>query len=282
MPFWYNEVMKYQDYPFKEHKSIKLSAVLFALAGISCLTGSVFVFLAKEFSGSRAAQIVVGILLILFGLFFILDCIHTILKRTVIDDNGIQEYGIFGRKSIEFDKDCNVHIEETTTNISMMLTLEISKEDTTIAYSYKVSDYTLDDCSFFYETILPPMKEKGCRMEYSPLLKKMNSVFEKKKQVSSNEALFEDFKPESKEDVIRKRKKKLSSMVIVFAVLEAMAIFLLVLSILRPILDQEKGESFTTNDIIFIILYSLMALFILIYMFLQIHRLNHKKDDDFR
>ncbi len=274
--------MKYIVHPFKEHKSIKLSAILFSLAGILCLIGSVFTLLAKEFSNSKSAQIIIGIVLILFGIFFLLDTIHTILKKTIIDDNGIQEFGIFGKKSIKFNKDCYVYVEETTTSITRMLTLEIKKGDNSISYSYKVDDYTLDDCSFFFETILVPFKEKGCHIEYSPLLKKMNNVFEKRNRSSSKEAMFEDFRPDSKDDVIKKRKKKFNSMVIVFIVLEAMAIFLLVLSVLRPVLDKEKGETFTTNDIIFIVLYSLLALFILIYMSIQIHRLNHKKDDDFK
>lgn len=59
-----------------------------------------------------------------------------------------------------------------------------------------------------------------------------------------------------------------------------MGVFLLLLTAMKPVVNE--GYSYSTNDIIFLILYSLMILFILVYMVYQIRKLLSKEDSELK
>lgn len=274
--------MKYVDYPFKNHKSVKLFALLFLIAGIACFIVSAFFYLPTA-DIQRNIQIILGVLFDVFGIFFLIDSFYTFHHKTIADENGIEEQKMLSSKKIKYGNDCEVLLEETTTSISSRICLDIKCKEKEIVYSYPVQDYTVDELEMFYLTFVAPMKEKGCKITYSPLLKKIFRVINQKENPSkyskkSTENLFLDFKPEDKTEIKERRKKKTISLGIIFLVLEAMSVFLLIMTIISAMKKETDGLS--ANDIIFIILYSILVIFIAIYMSYMIFRTNHKKDDE--
>lgn len=274
--------MKYVDYPFKNHKTVKLFALLFLIAGIACFVVSAFFYLPTT-DIQRNIQIVLGVLFDVFGIFFLIDSFYTFHHKTIADENGIEEQKMLSSKKIKYGNDCEVLLEETTTSISSRICLDIKCKEKEIVYSYPVQDYTVDELEMFYLTFVAPMKEKGCKITYSPLLKKIFRVIDQKENPSkyskkSTENLFLDFKPEDKTEIKERRKKKTISLGIIFLVLEAMSVFLLIMTIVSAI--KKETDVLSANDIIFIILYSILVIFIAIYMSYMIFRTNHKKDDE--
>lgn len=270
------------NYPFKEKKSIKILFVVFIICSLLTLASSIFFFI-KSFQAIY--YIVLGIIAIVFTVLFVIESIYLIVHKTILTDNSIIQYGIFGKNEIVFNSNCNVEIEETTSSTASKITILVKNDKQSILLSNNVDDYTVDACYSFYVDWIKPLRDKQLKIDFSPLLLALAKSIEKKYSLSSNNDvnnLFVDYNPDEKEDIKARRKKKVKSLVITLVVLELMVIFLLVLQALKPIINKSENYTYSTNDIIFMILYGVFFIFILIYMLYQIHRILNKKDKDIK
>lgn len=269
------------NYPFKDKKSTKILFITFILFSILLIMGSTFSFI--YYSNNKSFQyLILGILAIVFSLLLILESIYLLVKKTILNEDSIIQYGLFGKNEIKFDKNCTILIEETTSNTSCKITIEYKSNNNSIIQTYNVDDYTLDSCLDVYQNYIKPLKDKGLNIKYSELLKSLFKAIEKKYFINDDNVkkLFVDLESENKEEIIKKRNKKLKSLNIAFIALEAMLIFLITLTSIKPLLN--KGSSYSNSDIVFLIIYSILVIFVAIYIFYQKNKIKNKSDSNIK
>ncbi len=269
------------NYPFKEKKSTKIFFFTFIACSILLMASSIisFIFYSKKF---EFQYLILGILSIIFSLLFILESVYLAIKKTITTDNSIIQYGIFGKNEIIFDKNCIVSVEETTSSTSCKISIEYKSGNQSIIQAFDVEDYTIDSCLDVYKEYIKPLKDKGLNIKYSTLLKSLFKAIEKKYFIKDDKVkqLFIDFESENKEEIIEKRNKKLKSLNIAFIALEAMLIFLVTLTSIKPLINN--GSTYSNSDIVFLFLYGILFVFVAIYILYQKHRIKNKSDSDIK
>lgn len=266
-------------YPFQRKLSYRIFALSCLVVSLMSLIVGILFFVYGK--GNRVGNVVLGIFFCVFFLLSLLEGIHLLLFRVSSVEDRIVVRSVFGKEKIDLDSRCMCHIGESSSTTSDLISVRLKKDGDSVSFSYPVGDYTPEDCLSFYQEVFLLLKKHQVRMEVSPFLASLFKVVSKKYFTEdSTEGLFLDFVPDEKKEVRQKRRKKLFSLCILTAILLLMGVFLLLLTALKPVVNE--GYSYSTNDIIFLILYSLLILFVLVYMVHQIRKLLSKEDSELK
>lgn len=266
-------------YPFQRKLSYRIFALSCLVVSLMSLAVGILFFVYGK--GNRAGNVVLGIFFCVFFLLSLLEGIHLLLFRVSSVEDSIVARSLFGKEKIGLDSRCLCHIGESSSTTSDLISVRLEKDADSVSFSYPVGDYTPEDCLSFYQEVFLLLKKHEVRMEVSPFLASLFKVISKKYFTEdSTKGLFLGFVPDEKNEVRQKRKKKLFSLSILTAILLLMGVFLLLLTALKPIVNE--GYSYSTNDIIFLILNSLLILFVLIYMVYQIKKLLSREDSELK